>query len=328
MGRENWKLVRYEATKRREWDDFVAASRNGTFLLMRDYMDYHADRFADCSWMAYKGNRLLAILPANITADGILHSHQGLTYGGWILPPAHLDGADLLEIWDVAIDEWKKRGVKMLNYKPIPSIYHRQPSEEDLYALFRLGATQTQCGLSAAVNLREPWKFNTLQNRHLAKTRGLSLSIRETERVEAFMNLLAECLRERHDVSPVHSAEELRLLKSRFPENIRIFAVSLVGEGDSIDSDELPMEAAVCIYDTGRVAHAQYIATSRKGRELNLLAPLFYYLFTQVFDKREYFDFGISTEEGGRYLNEGLLRQKYSYGATGVVYSRFSIPIF
>ena len=83
----------------REWNEFVGRSRNGTFLLDRRYMDYHADRFTDCSWLAMKGNRIMAMLPANISADGVLHSHGGLTYGGWILPPAHLDGAGLLEIF-------------------------------------------------------------------------------------------------------------------------------------------------------------------------------------------------------------------------------------
>ena len=36
----------------REWDAFVGASKNGTFLLTRPYMDYHADRFTDHSLIA------------------------------------------------------------------------------------------------------------------------------------------------------------------------------------------------------------------------------------------------------------------------------------
>ena len=45
-------IEHYTTGHKAEWDDFVARSRNGTFLLQRGYMDYHSDRFRDCSWMA------------------------------------------------------------------------------------------------------------------------------------------------------------------------------------------------------------------------------------------------------------------------------------
>ena len=34
-------VARYAAEQKEVWDKFVQASRNGTFLLERDYMDYH-----------------------------------------------------------------------------------------------------------------------------------------------------------------------------------------------------------------------------------------------------------------------------------------------
>ena len=40
---------RYNISMSAEWDAAVAASRNGTFLHMRGYMDYHSDRFTDFS---------------------------------------------------------------------------------------------------------------------------------------------------------------------------------------------------------------------------------------------------------------------------------------
>ena len=77
-------IVRYTAEQKTVWDSFVATSKNGTFLFMRDYMDYHADRFADHSLMFYKGGRLIALLPGN-ESDDTYYSHGGLTYGGFIL---------------------------------------------------------------------------------------------------------------------------------------------------------------------------------------------------------------------------------------------------
>lgn len=315
MTQGKWNVRRYSSSHREAWDAFVRESRNATFLFMRDYMDYHSDRFADCSWMAYKGEKLVALLPANIGDNKTLYSHQGLTYGGWLLPSAHINGADLIEIFEEAMREWRHLGIRNLEYKPLPYIYSAQPSEEDLYALFRIGAIQTECNLSSAISLTEPLRFNKLQKRHLAKSRDLRLVIGEDQDIVGYMSMLNACLAERHDASAVHSTEEMLLLCRRFPENISLYTVRLDGE----------MHAGVMIYDTGRVAHAQYIATTTHGRELNLLTPLFHWLITERYAEKAYFDFGISNEDHGRYLNEGLLRQKFSYGATGVAYMKYLV---
>ena len=71
-----YKIKRYIAECAAEWDDFVSQTRNGTFLFMRQYMDYHADRFCDHSLMIYRKERLCALLPAN-ESEGILYSHGG-----------------------------------------------------------------------------------------------------------------------------------------------------------------------------------------------------------------------------------------------------------
>ena len=312
-------MERYTADRRREWNDFVGRSRNGTFLLLRDYMDYHSDRFRDCSWMAYVNGRLRAVLPANLDDEAVLHSHQGLTYGGWITSTGHLDGADMLRIFETSLREWRSEGIKELDYKPVPYIYCKTPSDEARYALFRLGASLTGCGLSTAIDLRTGVEFNQMQRRHLRKAMEMPITISEEADVTPFMRMLEDCLRERHGVAPVHSFAELQMLRDRFPQNIRVFVLRL---GDDVDP-----QAGVCMYDTGTVAHAQYIATTPMAREANLLTPLFHHLICDVFGGRRYFDFGISTEDNGCYLNEGLLRQKVSYGGSGVVYERYSLKV-
>lgn len=312
-----WRVERYTPGQAALWNDFVAGSRNATFLHDRRYMDYHQDRFTDCSWMAFKGNKPIALLPANITGDGTLHSHQGLTYGGWLLPPAHLNGADLLHIFETAVNVWKKCGIRSLDYKPVPFIYSPQPSQEDEYALFRLGAVRSECNLSSAVNLRLPVCFNKLQKRHLAAARKSGFGIEEVSSAVEFMSLVAQCLAERHDARPVHTSVEIELLRSRFPEQIRMFGIRTEGR----------LQAGVMIFDTGAVAHAQYIATTPAGREENMLTPLFHWLITERYTTRNYFDLGTSNEDSGRYLNEGLLRQKFSYGATGVAYNRYRLEL-
>lgn len=60
-----WRMEQYSPDRAAQWNKFVAGSRNATFLHDRRYMDYHQERFTDCSWMAFKGDRLIALLPAN-----------------------------------------------------------------------------------------------------------------------------------------------------------------------------------------------------------------------------------------------------------------------
>ena len=270
--------------------------------------------------------------PANVSEDGILHSHQGLTYGGWILPERHVDGADILDIFEAAIEKWKDEGYKALDYKPLPYIYSLHPSQEDEYALFRLGAVRTECNLSTAIPIAEICRqvigneessdsprsfYNKLRRRALSKSARLDFTIKEYNDAAPIMAMTTACLKDRHDAAPVHSIKEMQTLKDLFPKQIRFWILEYASSP----------QAAVCIYDTGRVAHAQYIATTPLGRELDLLTPLFDYLINEIYTSHPYFDFGISNENRGQYLNRGLLRHKASFGATGVAYNRYFLDL-
>ena len=78
------EVRRYQSDDASVWNNFVAKSRNATFLLDRRYMDYHANRFTDHSLLFFSDDVLLALLPANAEGD-ILFSHGGLTYGGLVV---------------------------------------------------------------------------------------------------------------------------------------------------------------------------------------------------------------------------------------------------
>lgn len=103
------EIHRYTAAYHRDWNDFVSESSNGTFLFLREYMEYHADRFTDYSLLVYDGNKLLALLPANRSGD-VLYSHAGLTYGGLIVTTRNTT-AQVLEIMRSIADFLKKNGL-------------------------------------------------------------------------------------------------------------------------------------------------------------------------------------------------------------------------
>lgn len=314
------EIRRYEPSDAPMWNDFVASARNATFLFNRGYMDYHADRFADHSLIAMRRGKTAALLPANITADGILHSHQGLTYGGWILPAKHFDCNDMLALFDVLETYCRREGIKGIDYKPIPSIYASAPSDEALYALWRHGARCTEANISATVDMTANPGYDTLQKRKLKKTSELPIKIVELTTdsdIIRFHTLLSSCLDERYGACPVHTIEELIQLHDNFPKNIRFAGVE----------QEDGMHAAICIYDTQNVRHCQYISSSPEGRKNNLLTPLTAYLMRTMLPGQRYFDFGTSNEDGGRVLNAGLYAYKASYGATGTLHARYYMEI-
>ena len=306
----------YSPEWEQRWNLFVSSARNATFLFNRSYMDYHSDRFSDASLIATENGKIKALLPANRRGD-TLHSHQGLTYGGWILPERHFDACQLLALWDRWLEYSRAAGLKEILYKPLPAIYHRLPSQADEYALFRCGASIEEVSMSSTIDMACNAGFNNMMKRQLKKAAAEGAEIVETTDIDSFVGMLSGCLLERHNTTPVHSAGELRLLQQRFPDSIRIFTVI----------SDSKMHAGVCIYDTGTVAHAQYIASTPEGRERHFLPLLFDHLINKVFSSRRWFDFGISCENGGQILNEGLLRQKTAFGGEPTLYRRYRITL-
>ncbi|MDE6416760.1 MAG: GNAT family N-acetyltransferase, partial [Duncaniella sp.] len=199
-----WTVERYTRQLEKEWNEFNGRARNATFLTDRRYMDYHADRFTDHSLIARKNGKILALLPADITADGVLHSHRGLTYGGWILPRRHFDAASMLDLWDAMIEYCKDAGINAVDYKPLPYIFASAPSGEDIYALFRSGARLTECNISAAISLTANPGFNQGRRQRLRKAIVAGVTVEKATDEGAwreFYTMLNECLHERHDAA-------------------------------------------------------------------------------------------------------------------------------
>ena len=307
-------VVRYTSDQKIVWDSFVAASRNGTFLFMRDYMDYHADRFTDYSLMFYKGGRLLALLPGNIEDDTYC-THGGLTYGGFVLA-YQASASVVLEAFYLLCRYLKETsGVKRIVYRTIPFIYHKYPAEEDLYALFRLNARLTERKISSVVMPAGGCPFSTLRRRKLKLAHTSGLSIYQDDAFNAFWPVLEQNLQQRHDRLPVHSLEEIVRLNRLFPEEIKLYRV--------LDKDETV--GGCVMYISGEVAHVQYIASTDRGRDMGALDLLFDCLINQIYTEKRYFDFGVSVEDGGRYLNEGLIFQKEGFGGRAVMYDTYEL---
>lgn len=316
-------VTRYTPQNHQTWNEFVKQSRQGTFLFDRNYMDYHQDRFHDHSLMIYYKDKLYALLPANEVVSASnneipqkeLVSHQGLTYGG-LLTCNKMTAELTCETFEAIGNYLKQEGFSKLTYKAIPWIYHKIPSEEDLYALIHVSkASLSAREISTTILLQNKLRFSEQRRRGVNKAKKNSLIIRQSsqEDVFAFWNILNNNLQQKYHTRPVHSNEELQLLMSRFPENI--IGYSVLKDAEVI--------AGTIIFITPQVIHTQYIGASEKGKEEGALDLLFDYLINQKKWNAPYFDFGKSTEDRGNYLNTNLIHQKEGFGGRGVAYDTY-----
>lgn len=297
------------------WNNFVANSKNGTFLFHRDFMEYHKAIFNDFSLLFYKEDKLIALLPGNIK-EQIFYSHQGLTYGGLIMS-SNTTATQVLEAFEYFTTSLRQQGIKQIIYKTIPHIYHRIPAEEDLYALFRNKAEIAARAISSTLLLKEKQNYSSLRRRGIRKAKNNKLGIRETNDLDLFWSILEENLRERHNSEPVHSIEEIELLRKRFPSNILFFG--------AYSNDKLL--AGTVLFITNKVVHLQYIAATSEGKELGATDLLVDYIIQHNWVEQEYFDYGISTENNGQFLNTGLINHKEGFGARAISYDIYSIKL-
>lgn len=303
------EIRRYRREDKELWNSFVSKARNATFLFDRNYMDYHADRFDDNSFMFYHKGKLKAVLPANVAGD-TLYSHQGLTYGGLLLDKK-ATVEDVLECFD-SLNSWlRENGISKVVYKALPWIYQQYPSEEDLYALtWKCKAQLISRNIASTIVIDNKLKFAESRKSGIRKALSLNIEVGESNDVDGFWHVLEDNLGNRYNAKPVHTANEMKLLMSRFPNNIRLYVAKMNGE----------IVGGTLIYVTSQVVHTQYISASVEGKKHGALDLLFDYIINKVYANCRYFDFGKSTEQGGAYLNEPLIFQKEGFGGRGVCY--------
>lgn len=300
-----------------QWDTLCAESWQGTFLHTRRFLSYHGTRFVDRSLIIVKDGRWLGLFPAAVQAGGVC-SHPGATYGG-VVHAGGLQGELMIRALEAIADHCRREGASKLLYKAVPTIYHRIPAEDDLYALFRLGAKRVRCDLSSTIDLAN--RRRPAERRRRGQRRALAAGVRVSEAPAAlgeFWMVVESNLASRHDARPVHSLPEISRLVELFPESIRLL-VARIGER---------VVAGTLLFVTATAVHAQYIAATGEGLTLSALDAV----FTAAIDLAgeagcRWFDFGTSNEQEGRYLNEGLYTFKSEFGGGGKVYETYELEL-
>lgn len=313
------RIERYTDEYSTEWNAFVAESKNGTFLFDRCYMEYHKDRFTDHSLIfRNEKNNIVALLPAN-ESNGALFSHQGLTYGGLILS-AKTSLNDVMEMMVLVKDYLCKNNLKSLLYKQVPTIFHRCPSEEDEYALWRVGARLAVCNIATTIPLHSCTvpPVEKCRKRRLQQSQKHCFRLEENAPLELFWPVLEESLMAHHRATPIHTLEEMQILQSKFPDNI--LCIIARRPDDSV-------AGGVVLYVTKSVVHVQYGHATMKGYEEHVMEFIYFALIDKY--KKDghtlFFDFGTSNEQSGKVLNANLVAQKEGFGGRSIAYKQYII---
>ena len=310
-----YQIQKYSNEDYKEWDNFVSHAKNATFLFHRDFMEYHQDRFEDYSLLIFdEKNHLKAILPANRVGD-VLHSHQGLTYGGLVLNQK-TKLQEVVEIVHSVLKFLNENAISTLFFKQLPIIYHESPSDEMEYLSFILNAKLTIRDSLSVINLETDFEFSSSRAEGIKRGTDFGLEFKEEHDFTSFWNeILIPNLAQKHQTKPVHSLDEIMFLKSKFPNNIRQFNVYKEGK----------IIAGTTVFESDFVVHSQYISADESKNTTGSLDFLHNRLITHTFRNKKYFDFGISNENQGKNINQGLLFWKEGFGARTIVQNFYEI---
>jgi len=311
-----FSIKTYNDSYKVDWNNFVDISKNSTFLFKREFMDYHAEKFEDFSLLIFYNSELIALFPCNIR-DGMVYSHEGLSYGG-VIVKSEIKFLKYLELFTHLLKYFDEKSIKKLYIKQIPSIYNSNFNGELDYLSYVTGANIYRRDIISVIDMQNESKISKDRIQGYKRGKKNKLEIKETDNLDEFWNsILIPTLLKKHNVNPVHSLEDIKKLKSVFNNNIKQFNVYHEGQ----------IVAGATIFLTKNVAHVQYIGSNSEKNSLGSLDFLFYSLITEHLSNYKYFDFGNSHEQHGMKINRGLNYWKEGYGARSLAHDFYEINI-
>ncbi|MEG6616326.1 GNAT family N-acetyltransferase [Peptococcaceae bacterium 1198_IL3148] len=307
------------------WDRFVQDSRNGTFMQKRAFLNYHpADRFQDQSLLVFnRKEHLLAVLPAAIRKENdhkILLSHPGASHGG-IIVGHNVKSSCVTEIVGSIKKYAQAEKIDAIQLKMVPRIYHKWPCDEIDFALRHHGFKIINTELATAIPLPfyHDKKADSSTLRNIRKAVKNQVEVKETPDIDGYWQVLTKNLKLRHSTKPTHSYEEIVDLMKRFKDKIKIFA--------AYQNNKLIAGTVVFILNE-RVINCFYIAHDEHYQSVRPLNLVFDYLIKWGKERNfTYLDWGISTEQGGKVLNSGLINFKEGFGGRGVLRETYRLNL-
>jgi hypothetical protein len=317
-----YEILPYSPELDKRLDHFVECeSVNGTFLQTRRFLNYHpADRFTDASFALEKSGTIVAYFPG-VAKEQTFVSHAGTTFGGPIIAKSFYSGSRLLEILKEA-DQYLTSRFKSIRFKITPAIFAEESPDLLEYMLEHMGYTRhtelsSYCTLQSGV---DPLENCDKECRRIFKKSEIESirfgNLEKTEDFETFYRFL-EISKSKHNVHPVHTLQELYDLKdNRIPDHIRFRGIW--------DGNTLVAAMMLFLFEGTKTIHGQYIAPNPDYEKFQPTTALYVRVMREAAQEGyKQISWGISTEDGGNYLNESLLRFKESLGAKACVNVRY-----
>ena len=171
---------------------------------------------------------------------------------------------------------------------------------------------------STNIFLRAGLRWERVRRRGVVRAQKAGLTVRRSDHYADFWKVLSDNLGNKYGIKPVHSLQEIELLRSRFPENIILYEA--VKDGQVI--------AGVVLYLSSQVVHAQYSSATPEGKSLGAIDLIYEQIMLHDYVNYPYFDFGRSTENpDGSGLNESLAFQKEGFGGRGLCYDIYEYDL-
>jgi len=299
------KIIRYNSIHKNFWDTFCQNSNNAIFQNMRDYLEYkEIEKYSDHSLLLLDDDTLVALLPA-AQVDRTVISHPFTAHGG-IITENNLSHSYLEKLWAGIINYFFKNNLTSIRIKSKFIDQNFGSDSLESFILLSKGFNVYESNLNSVVYLNNPTQFSSRKKRNLKKFEGTYL-LSDQNNLKEIYDLIQLTLKNYHGVSPTHSFKELKFLVKTFPKNIELFS--------AVVDDEI--SACSVVYKYNKAWHTQYLASSELGRKNGALDSLLVLIGHKAKDVGcTHLSFGISTENNGKVLNNGLFNYKQEFGAT------------
>ncbi len=330
------RIIPYSVGYKDTWDTFLQKACNGTFLLSRGFLDYHAELVSDCSVLVYAEDAMTDDMDQILGVDGLLalfpacwrpeekkvYTHFALGYSGLIQSP-ELRLKDILSIIQAIFNYYANYlQVDSMVYAPLPYIYSNYPNGEELYSIFQAGARLVDRKVSMVVPLKKLEKLPMMVQGIARKAieKGLYIErmlLDSSADHEKYVSLLGEenSVLSLSSFSHSNTIEHLQELMRLFPRYIRYFVVK---------NDE-GVQAGCMLLVLERVVYIHQLVCSEYGRANGAVELLLKHLTQEHFGGVEYLDMGSSYKN--EVLDKALLALKENFGGKVVCYDTYEMSL-
>jgi hypothetical protein len=312
------KVRRVLKEDRATWSAFVERSNNGTVFHSPDFLDYHPEgRFDNHHLMLESSSgKTMAFVPGAVSQwdDGAwFRSYPGASYGGPVLEDSL--GLDRVERMTEALIRYcRQQGFAGIEMTLPPVSYFRRPHNYIDFALVKNGFRYKKRELTAVIDLRRLGEeidlgFSQSARRGVRKAQKSGLQVIEDNDFSRFYPVLAGNLKERHNVEPTHTLEELNLLAELLGQN-------RVKQFVSVDRSGEVYAGMIMFHCNPRVTLAFYIS---HNEEYQAMRPV-NIVYREVINwagKMGYHYLDLGTYTLNMKVNYGLCRFKESFSARG-----------